>query len=279
MTTRLAVCVDDLGADTGVLGAVLALADAGRISAASCMVGGPAWRETAAALRAGGARGIDLGLHLDFTGFPLPPEQAAPLRTVVLRAYLNRLDLQRVRAQIRAQFDAFEDTLGRPVDHVDGHQHVHQLPGIREALLEELARRPGPRPWLRSTRHAPGLAFKPRLLQALGQTPLAQRARAAGYVQNRRLLGVYDFGGDALRYRARLRQWLAVAQDGDLLMCHPSAGAGDAADAIRAARQHEYAVLAGADFDALLAEAGCSIVPLRTVPAGQPAPEWQLSNR
>jgi hypothetical protein len=108
---------------------------------------------------------------------------------------------------------------------------------------------------------------------------LAQLARTAGYAQNQRLLGVYGFAGDAPGYRARLRHWLAVAQDGDLLMCHPSAGAGDAADAIRAARQHEYAVLAGADFDALLAEAGCSIVRLRSVPGRQPSPELQLSNR
>ena len=42
---------------------------------------------------------------------------------------------------LEPQFDAFERAWGAPPDHVDGHQHVQQFAGIREALLACIARR------------------------------------------------------------------------------------------------------------------------------------------
>ena len=38
--------------------------------------------------------------------------------------------------EVRAQFEAFADAFGRPPDFVDGHQHVHLFPQVREAVLE-----------------------------------------------------------------------------------------------------------------------------------------------
>lgn len=46
-----------------------------------------------------------------------------------------------IAAEITRQLDAFEEALGRPPDFVDGHQHVHVLPGVRRALLDILVRR------------------------------------------------------------------------------------------------------------------------------------------
>jgi hypothetical protein len=75
------------------------------------------------------------------------------LRSLILDAYTRRLDRRSIRAEIRLQLNAFEAALGRAPDYIDGHQHVHQLPGVRAELLDELAARyrTDQQPWLRCT--------------------------------------------------------------------------------------------------------------------------------
>ena len=46
-----------------------------------------------------------------------------------------------IRAEIERQLDTFEKHLGFPPDHIDGHEHVHVLPGIRQSLFEVVSRR------------------------------------------------------------------------------------------------------------------------------------------
>ena len=62
----LVLCADDYAQHAGVTQAVLALADAGRLTATSAMVLSPRWPADAAPLRERRGR-IDVGLHLDFT--------------------------------------------------------------------------------------------------------------------------------------------------------------------------------------------------------------------
>lgn len=278
--TRLALGVDDFGLHAGVDAAVLALAGQGRLNAVSCMVGTPHWAAARGELAAFEAGHVDVGLHLDLTEAPRLAGMRLDLAPLVLRAAAHALPAARLRDEIEAQLDAFEDARQRPPDHVDGHQHVHQLPQVREALLAALQRRyPAARPWLRSTRHAANLVsppgqpwrarLKPRLIEALGAAGLARLARVQGYVQNQRLLGVYDFGGGAAAYRAWLAAWLRAARDGDLLMCHVAMPGDAAGDPIAAARQAEWQVLGAPAFAEQLAEAGVTLAPIsRIVAAG-----------
>lgn len=262
----LAVCVDDYGLHAGVNAAAIALARAGRVSVISAMVGAPAWAEGLAALRALPPQAVDAGLHLDLTEHPLDPRLRRPLWHWILGAALLPGTRSAVRREIEAQLTAFEQAMGRAPAHVDGHRHVHQFPGIREELLAALAARypAGARPWLRSTRAPAGLPWsggKPRLIAALGGGTLQRLARAQGWVQNRHLLGVWDFGADAQRYLALARQWLGMASPGDLWMCHPATASGPG-DPIAAARLAEYEVLAGPELGALLQAAGVRVLPV-----------------
>ena len=84
----------------------------------------------------------------------------------------GRIDTLRLRAEIEAQLDRFEDGVGHGPAHVDGHQHVHQLPGVREVLLSVLAGRYDVLPWVRSTRACPEAGTKARVIEALGERGL-----------------------------------------------------------------------------------------------------------
>ncbi|MDH0864618.1 ChbG/HpnK family deacetylase [Mitsuaria sp. GD03876] len=250
----LCLCIDDVGLHEGVNEAAQVLRRAGRVHALSCMVGGPAWPSGAAGLRRDTVGPVDIGLHLDLTAWPLTLAPAS-WSAVWWRGTLDRLPAAGLRDEVVAQLDRFEDHLGRAPDFVDGHQHVHQFPQVRDALVDVLVKRyPYRRPWLRSTRAA-GWGFKPRLLERLGARALMADAELLAFPGNRRLLGVYDFLGGPSRYATLMADWLRQARHGDLLMCHPSVQAVPG-DPIRQARLDEYAVLASPAFGELIAAEG-----------------------
>jgi predicted glycoside hydrolase/deacetylase ChbG (UPF0249 family) len=273
----IGLCVDDYGLHSGIDEASVRLAELGRISAVSVMSGGPTWRVGAAALRALPPEQLDVGLHLNFSESVGDSEPFWSLRGLILRSHARLLPTRLLQASIRRQLDRLVQALGRAPAHVDGHQHVQQLPQIREQLLQVLAEEldklgvaPGSAaaPWLRCG-SAPDAADLPerrkaRLIDSLGATTLRQQAGQRGWRCNGHLLGVYGFGGDAALFRARLLQWASLAQTGDLIMCHPATQT-TMSDPIAAARRREYEVLSAADLPEQLAEQGVCIRPLSQV--------------
>lgn len=142
---RVVLCADDYGLSEAVSRGILELARAGRISATGAMTNCPAWATTAAPLRELGDR-VAVGLHLNLTtGAPLGPmPRFAPggrfprMGDVLARALTGRLSLVEIAGEIERQLRAFETAFGARPAFVDGHQHVHVLPGIRGALLRTL---------------------------------------------------------------------------------------------------------------------------------------------
>jgi predicted glycoside hydrolase/deacetylase ChbG (UPF0249 family) len=272
----IAVCADDFGLHDGIDQAAVQLARLGRITAISCLVDGPAWRTDAAALR-DLPRATELGLHLNLTEL-LGPGRTYSLRGLILRAYARALDHGTLRAEIQRQLGAFIANVGRLPDFVDGHQHVHQLPGVREALLAVLDEQAGAaQPWLRCTlppvRSSQdwlprGTRYKALVIARLGGAAFAALAAARGYRTNGRLLGVYGFDGTEDGYLDRLRTWLALARDGDLLMCHPAVP-GTWRDPLLPARVREFRVLSSDAYGTLLQRAAISMRQGRNSRPGQ----------
>lgn len=264
-TRSLCICIDDIGLHEGINRAALALVDVHHVHAVSCMVGAPAWAQAADMLRERADQDLDIGLHLDLTEYPLTrPARALP---ALIGGCSSRLvSTSGIEDELRAQLDAFEQAMGRAPDFVDGHQHVHQLPVVRSALMAQLATRSLPQDfWLRSTRSANGQGAKPWVIAALGQRSLARIAGRRQVPQNTRLLGVYDFKGGEPAYERLLLRWLDLARTGDLLMCHPSAKA-DLRDPIGLARLAEYAVLRRRCFLDLCRRADVRLTPMsRTI--------------
>ena len=260
---RIVLCADDYGTGPCVDGAIRALVDAGRLGAVSCQVAAPGFAASAPPL-AGRAERVDLGLHLD-----LAPGRAG-LRGLLLRSALGAIDGPAVARAVDAQLDAFERAFGRAPDFVDGHQHVHQLAGVRGPLLDRLfARYGGALPWVRNTVPLRPRGSKSLLLAALGGLALRRALRGRGVRHNADFAGVYALAPGA-RYRELARAWLASAQDGALLMCHPGLAPGDAGDPIGPARAVEHAYLASAAFDE-----DCAAAHVARVRFGALAPRTQ----
>ena len=249
---RIQICADDYAFDAGVSRAIIECIDTGRISATSCMVLAPGWPAAAAALRE--RIGIaDIGLHLDVNEFA-DYSMGRSLKGWIAAAYLGQLDQAQANRWVAEQLDAFEAAMQRAPDYLDGHQHVHQLPVLRDAVLGEMSRRYGSACALRSTRSQHWRGAKAALIAGLGGAALRRAAGRQQLRMNADFAGVYDFDPSAVMVQL-VAGWLRSLPDGGLLMAHPGAGhAVDRPDGIRAARLQERAFWLGSEAGELLAE-------------------------
>ncbi len=267
MTRTLALCADDFGASRGIADAVVEIAGSGHLAAVSCLVNGADWARAAPLLR---TLPVEAGLHFNLTeGAPLSAElgrrwpRLPTLPRLIAQAHLRLLPLSALRAELAAQLEAFAVASGFAPRFIDGHQHVHHLPGVRRLVLEAAARLPESTA-VRSTGRVlgPGHAFKRFLIEATGGSALRRSLERRGLAHNPALTGVYDFRTHD--YRALMQRWLErVPQEGSLLFCHPATAAGlDPEDSIAAARRREYAYLRSAEFDADLVAADVTLGPV-----------------
>lgn len=177
------------------------------------MVGAP--QAADAVERARRLPGLRVGLHLVLTrGWPVSSSHEIPdlltrngafdnnLLRSGLRLSLCAAARQQAEAEIRAQFEAFRAT-GLPLDHLNGHNHIHVHPAVLGIVL-----RLGPRyglkavrlprePFLASWRAAHrGMAV--RAATTLALAPLVgsarRRLRRVGMRSNDALFGLADSG-------------------------------------------------------------------------------------
>jgi len=258
---RWVVCADDFALDRGAIEATLALIKLGRVTATSALVDSPNWQAAAKELKAV-SDGADIGLHLNLTE-SINGASSATWRLPLLLAQstLRLLPRWRVSNMVERQLDAFADAFGRLPDFIDGHQHVHQLPIVREVLLEcVLAREPKALPWLRICLPLDDERnYKARIIGMLGADSLLELARPQGFPTSSRLIGVYGFDPHRDAYLAKVRKWLDAGPDGAVFMCHPSTKP-SSKDPIGPARRMELGVLAGQSYADALVHASVTAV-------------------
>ncbi len=239
---RCIVAADDFAYNAAVDDAIVTLIDAGVVTATSCLTASPRWPQAARRVDPALRQKADFGVHLDLTEFaPFTPHHAL----LVAGCYSRVIGVAKLRDSIQSQLQRFEDELRTAPDYIDGHRHVHQLPVVRDVLIELLATRyAGRLPWVRISRARADAGWKGRFISGLGSTGLATACRGAGVTTNSHLIGWYGLSGDAAAYQERVSAWLASAADRDVLMCHPASRL-DAQDGIGAARVAEFEVLSG----------------------------------
>lgn len=256
------LCADDFGLHPAVDAAVQQLCLAGRLSATSCMTTSPRWMQAAPLLQDLRPR-LSVGLHFNLTESHGGAVPAQALGTVIRHAYTGHWGAAQMRSMWTQQLDAFEQALGTPPDFIDGHQHVHQLPGMCDAMLEVMQSRyaPAQMPWVRSTAPVGTLWRSPKaaIIALLGGWQTTRSLRKAGVMINQGFGGVYGFDASSPEsYGAQMAQWLPQVQTGSLLMCHP-ATAQVQGDAIGKQRPVEFSYLLSQAFGDLLAQQGCHI--------------------
>lgn len=257
-TRPVALCADDYGLSHGVSVGILQALSAGALTAVSAIVTGARWPAMGRELVRDDPD-ADLGLHLNLTlGRPLGPMPTfapkgllPPVSAVIRQSVLGRLPVEEIRPEIDRQLDRFEAVTGRPPDHVDGHQHVHMLRGVREPLLEALVDRGlAGRVWLRNAGDAPhriavrrAQTRKALAVRSLG-AGFTRAAIAHGFMLNDGFAGLSSFRAD--RDYARLfESYLRAPGRRHLVMCHPGLVDDDlrAQDAVTTTRAQELAFL------------------------------------
>ncbi len=274
---RLVVCADDYAFTPGVSRSIRELLAERRISATSVMAASPFWPDEAAALKAV-AGNADIGLHLTLTDHaPLgamptfaPAGNCPPMPAVHKAGLLRQLPLAEIEAELERQLARFVSHYGAPPAHIDGHHHVHQLPGVRDLVVKAAARFGG-RTWVRSCRENPvrvwqrGVATsKALLIGALG-AGIEKRANAAGVPTNRGFSGAYDFNVDTRDFSDLCNCFITGADDNTLMMCHPGHSDAQLAklDIMTTARDREHDFLMSDAWPATLAKAHLTLGPLQ----------------
>jgi predicted glycoside hydrolase/deacetylase ChbG (UPF0249 family) len=280
---RIWLCADDYGMAPGINRAIRSLIARGRLNATSVMTaarhaGGGEAAELAA-LNAGGRRAL-LGLHVTLTApfKPLTPgfaplrAGAFPTHTAMLQLGLRRrLDRDALAREIAAQIERFAALFGRTPDYLDGHQHVHLFPVVRDAFLD-VTRARTPAAWVRQCgrpRGARPLTDPKVFFLDLLSVGLRGKAERLGIATNPAFNGAYEFTPRA-DFGRLFPRFLRGMPDGGLVMCHP--GFVDEVliglDPLTDLREKEFAFLDSDAFPAVLARHGIELAP----PAGEAAP-------
>jgi chitin disaccharide deacetylase len=273
---KLWLCADDYGISPAVNRAIRDLIGRGRINATSVMVTTPSFStEEARALSdiAGPDRRAAIGLHFTLTA-PFRPATRAyrpvaadgaflSLAGTFAAGFVRRLDSGALAAEAETQFAAFQAAFGRRPDFVDGHQHVHLVPQVSDALLAVM-KRMTPDAWIRQC----GRTMPPwrhwsdhkGVLLDLLSARLRTRCTACGVLTNPAFAGTYDFTR-AAAFDKLFGSFLQGLPDGGLVMCHP--GFVDAElqrlDVFTTMREQEHAFFAGKQFPGLLAAHGIEL--------------------
>jgi predicted glycoside hydrolase/deacetylase ChbG (UPF0249 family) len=268
------LCADDYGISPAVDEAIRALVLRDRLNATSVMMAAPHLTpEEVDALEMlnSGEKRVAIGLHVTLTA-PFKPMSAgfAPLRDgcflphpeLMRAAMARRLQPERLVIEIATQLRAFADAFGHLPDFLDGHQHVHLLPQVRDALLKVVAET-APSAWVRQcsrARSARRLHDRKALALDVLSLGLRRKASRLGIATNPAFAGAYDFKSQT-GFAKFFPRFLAGLPDGGLIMCHPGYVDSELErlDSLTTQREREFIYFNSDDFPKALADHGVAL--------------------
>jgi predicted glycoside hydrolase/deacetylase ChbG (UPF0249 family) len=272
------LCADDYGISPAVNVAIRDLVVRRRINATSVMVVAPSfYRSKAASLNILNAieNRVAIGLHVTLTA-PYRPlsRNFQPTcdgtflskRETARNAFLHRLQREVIESEISSQLQEFITAFGRLPDFIDGHQHVHLFPQIREALLH-VVKDVAPNVWVRQCGRIGPLHKRAADAKAIALDILSsgfrRLANRHGVHVNPAFGGTYGFAKNA-DYARIFPKFLRGLPAGSVVMCHP--GFVDAElqrlDPLTTLREREYLFLIDDSFPGLLDAHGLTLLPL-----------------
>lgn len=269
------LCADDYGMSHGVNAAIRDLVVRGRLNAVSVMVVGPALSRSEArslSILNTGTRRMAIGLHLTLTApfrplvqnyTPTRDGEFLPLRDTFRAAFMRKLKEEKLAVEVAAQMKAFVAAMGRAPDFVDGHQHVHLLPQVRNAMLM-VVRQAAPQAWIRQCgRPAAGMrrfADRKGLVLDVLSRKMRKLAAKVGLQTNAAFAGTYNFDSRA-DFTKLFPAFVRNMPANGLVMCHPGYVDSELQrlDSLTDLREKEHAYLGSDAFPGVLRAAGVTL--------------------
>ena len=285
MARNLIVNADDFGWTAGVNRGIAEAHRNGIVTSASLLANGEAFAEAVELAR--GKSGLGVGVHLNLNDGPtVAPRESVPSLVndagqleggpdgLLLKIATRGLSMREVEIEWSAQISKVRDAGVEPT-HLDGHKHVHMLPGLFEVALR-LAKRHGIgairvsheasslRAALSTGERRAAVVLK-QGVQARGLKLLARDAREqaerAGVSTADYFCGIAQTGELTKEGVARLLR--SLPEGTTELMCHP----GYADEALRktatrlqASRQKEVEILTDIEIRNLVASQGIRLI-------------------
>lgn len=231
---RLIVHADDLGLSLNVNEGIVKAYAEGIVTSTSLMANGAAFEHALAVVRS--IPNLDIGVHLTLTEeAPICASDDIPTllaedgrlhahAVTLLKRYLSRrICLEEVERELDSQIRMVLDH-GIKVSHLDGHQHIHMMPAVRDrvgALAKRYAipaiRNPSERIAPYMLKEKTGIA---RLLQLAGLNIFCAMASTTGTMAPDRFFGFF-FGGNLTQENLLKILGNLPAAGTFELMCHP----------------------------------------------------------
>lgn len=230
---RIILCADDYGQDCNISQGIIDLIQQNRLSATSCITTMPDWFDHAKALKPF-VNQIEVGLHLNLTdGVPLSSGMQdgalfPSLFNLLQKAYRHHLDSLIIETECCLQLERFILGMGRLPDFIDGHQHVHQFPVIRDVVIRlyetHLAHH---KSYIRCvddrrlflTLFRSGY-FKRIIIQLCGAKTFKMQLLQAKIPHNTSFSGIYRFSSSD-RYSQLFPRFIQEIDNDGIIMCHP----------------------------------------------------------
>lgn len=134
--TQLLINADDFGLHPAINSAIAEGVDAGVINSLSVSVVGSDVDK--ALLQELSSKGVYTGLHLTWVGenWLTNDIKINSWRNFLYEYFmLTRTLLNMMKTEAMAQLEAYNE-LGIPLDHIDGHQHLHVFPGMGKFIID-----------------------------------------------------------------------------------------------------------------------------------------------
>lgn len=259
---HITLCADDYSQNKEISQGIIKLVKQNRLSAVSCLTTTKNWPLHAEWLKPF-CKEIDIGLHFNLTlGKPLGPVAIASssdnlptLQTLLMKSLLRRLPYQAIVEELNHQIDSFNQALDKLPDFIDGHQHIHHLPIIRQAVLAVYKDRlQQNNAYIRISANSPSSILKRRsnvtkklIIAYTGAFALKKKLHKNHIPHNQAFSGIYSFK-DSENYRELFFSFLKDMKDQGLIMCHPGLKSNDINDTIADSRWNEYQYLSGERF-------------------------------
>lgn len=245
MMSDFVLCADDYALSTASSDGILLLLETSRLSAVSAVVNTNLWQTYSTRLLPYLDK-IDIGLHFNLTEaawLTAPKMKPLGLPKLIAKSYLGQLSEEAVYQELEAQIQAWSLVFGRLPDFIDGHQHIQQLPTIRDAMLRWFQTKDKDIScYLRcsySRCQGHNNKLKRLIINKLGARKLKKILTKQTIKYNPSFSGIYDFSETA-NYQQLFQGFLKEMQPSGIIMCHPAYGI-DNHDPHNQARNQEFA--------------------------------------